>query len=295
MDLASFFDLAVDIHHIFPKVWCAKNGIDQPRRESIVNKTALSARTNRKIGGRSPRDYLKVVEAESGIAGQELDVVLSTHLLDPAALRTANFEAFFADRRSRILQLIRQAMGKPVVDADPESPTALVEEDEELADTVTEVDLGGAPEDVEATSRAMRLPSPHGGREAISPTLATVPGFVSPSRHSFSDVSGPPQDAKLQRDFHAAMVNVYRRAKEEAGYHATLFLRMVSEHGGLVAAQRLLHSPTVSDGFRALWERGRLDLTMEALVQQAQFASLFTEEELEIARDRLEQYGYSPS
>ena len=37
MNMATFFDYRVDIHHIFPKAWCTKNGIDLPRRESIVN------------------------------------------------------------------------------------------------------------------------------------------------------------------------------------------------------------------------------------------------------------------
>jgi hypothetical protein len=42
----------------------------------------------------------------------------------------------------------------------------------------------------------------------------------------------------------------------------------------------------------ALYERGRLDLTVEALVVQPQFASLFTDEEIEIAGRRLDQLGY---
>jgi hypothetical protein len=52
--MAVFFKYKVDIHHIFPKAWCIKNDVDDLRRESIVNKTALSRATNIKIGGRSP-------------------------------------------------------------------------------------------------------------------------------------------------------------------------------------------------------------------------------------------------
>jgi hypothetical protein len=37
---SSYFRDAIDIHHIFPKAWCVKEGIDANRRESIVNKTA---------------------------------------------------------------------------------------------------------------------------------------------------------------------------------------------------------------------------------------------------------------
>ena len=67
-----------------------------------------------------------------------------------------------------------------------------------------------------------------------------------------------------------------------------------SDLGGLAAARRLLHTPTVSDGFTALWERGRLDLSVEALVLQERFRNLFTEQELERARERLAEYGYRP-
>lgn len=49
MNMASFFGYKIDIHHIFPKDWCRKNGIDHNRQESIVNKTAISYDTNRII------------------------------------------------------------------------------------------------------------------------------------------------------------------------------------------------------------------------------------------------------
>jgi hypothetical protein len=96
----------------------------------------------------------------------------------------------------------------------------------------------------------------------------------------------------LVKVFDAAMVEVYHQAKRQAGYNATYFLRMVSELGGYAAARQLLHSATVSDGFTALWEKGRLDLSVEALVLQERFAELFTEDERGIARLRLAQYGH---
>jgi hypothetical protein len=102
-----------------------------------------------------------------------------------------------------------------------------------------------------------------------------------------------PDLAALERAFHAAMVDVYRRARQEAGYQAGYFLQMVSEHGGLETARRLLHAPTPSEGFTALWERRRLDLTVEAVVLRPKFAPLFTDEDRDIARTRLQEYGYS--
>jgi hypothetical protein len=93
-------------------------------------------------------------------------------------------------------------------------------------------------------------------------------------------------------DFESAMRGIYHRAKDEAGYTATYFLSMLAEHGGLETAHRLLVATKISDGFTALWERHRLDLTVEALVLKPEFQALFSDEELETARRRLEQFDY---
>lgn len=54
IDIAGFFELSVDVHHIFPRKWCDDRGIEPGRRDSIINKTPLSWDTNRSIGGRAP-------------------------------------------------------------------------------------------------------------------------------------------------------------------------------------------------------------------------------------------------
>jgi uncharacterized LabA/DUF88 family protein len=101
-----------------------------------------------------------------------------------------------------------------------------------------------------------------------------------------------PRGGQLKSDFHEAMLNIYRRAKSECRYDAKVFLGMVVEHGGLEAAKRLLHAPDVQEGFTRLWECGRLDLTMEALIIQDPWNQLFTAEELAIAKRRLTQHGW---
>lgn len=87
------------------------------------------------------------------------------------------------------------------------------------------------------------------------------------------------------------MRDVYARAKREAGYNATAFLRMLTQQGGLVTAQTLLRNTGTSEGFTALWQKGRLDLTVEAVVLREEFAPLFTDEELDTARHRLTEFG----
>jgi len=98
---------------------------------------------------------------------------------------------------------------------------------------------------------------------------------------------------KLERQFHAAMLRIYTRARDEAHYTAKRFRRMVGKHGGRETARILLEAPGVSEGYTALWERRRLDLTVEALVLQPAWRGLFTEEELAITAKRLKDYGYN--
>lgn len=97
----------------------------------------------------------------------------------------------------------------------------------------------------------------------------------------------------LEADFNEAMLNIYKRAKSEAHYTATRFLGMVVERGGLETARYLLHAETVSDGYAALWERGRLDLAVEVLILEPRWRPLFNMAELQVAVRRLREYGYS--
>ena len=71
----------------------------------------------------------------------------------------------------------------------------------------------------------------------------------------------------------------------------TTFLQMLNERGGLATARALL-SGTPSDGFTKLWELGRLDLAVEALVIREQWHSMFSSTELAVARRRLTDAGF---
>ncbi|TIV12675.1 MAG: hypothetical protein E5W02_18750, partial [Mesorhizobium sp.] len=57
-DHTVFFGENVDIHHIFPQAWCKARNISKDVFDSIINKTPLSYRTNRIIGGDAPSTYL---------------------------------------------------------------------------------------------------------------------------------------------------------------------------------------------------------------------------------------------
>ena len=101
--------------------------------------------------------------------------------------------------------------------------------------------------------------------------------------------------ALLERRFHEALLSLYKRAKAECGDNATRFLQMVNERGGLQTAHFLLHASSLSEGSTILWQKGRLDLTLEKLVLDRQWQELFSDEERGIARKRLSELGYLPS
>lgn len=100
--------------------------------------------------------------------------------------------------------------------------------------------------------------------------------------------------ADVLKTFDKAMQDVYVRAKQEAGYNATYFLEMLHQHGGMGTARRLLASNGASYGFTALWQRNRLDLTVENVVLGPEFRALFTNDELDTAQRRLQDYGFDP-
>jgi hypothetical protein len=134
-DHTVFFGENVDVHHIFPKDWAKKSGHAPAVYDSIINKTPLSFRTNRIIGGDAPSAYLAKLEkgttTNPGPSPERLDAFLRSHLIDPARLRADDFEGFLADRQRQLLTLIGEAMGKPAYGGPEADDGVDVEEAEE--------------------------------------------------------------------------------------------------------------------------------------------------------------------
>ena len=103
---------SIDIHHIFPRAWCERANIPARVYNSVINKTPIDADTNKKIGGRSPSDYL--ARLESGVNPETLDSILESHWVEPELLRSDDFAKCFIERGEAMLELIGEAMGKPI-------------------------------------------------------------------------------------------------------------------------------------------------------------------------------------
>lgn len=112
IDLQTYYSESIDIHHIFPRAYCRKNNIPKDLCNSIINKTPLSSKTNRAIGGNAPTVYLEFLETEEQIAPEILDEVLKTHLIDVDALRSNDFHTFFEKRKQALYYKALKAMGR---------------------------------------------------------------------------------------------------------------------------------------------------------------------------------------
>jgi hypothetical protein len=122
-DQTIFFDEGVDIHHIFPEAWCKAQKIDVKVYDTVINKTPLSYRTNRIIGGVAPSKYLQKLEEGKGSKGHieeppitraVLDSYVASHCIPVDHLRADDFESFMNERRKALLKLIASVTGHKI-------------------------------------------------------------------------------------------------------------------------------------------------------------------------------------
>jgi len=110
---------SVDDHHIFPRAYLnpSKEEPAYPAQlvDCILNRTMIDGTTNRRIGKRSPDQYLGEIREElEGAKSGAFGEVLESHLLpaaDDSPLVEANFEAFLDWREGRIAEAVAAATG----------------------------------------------------------------------------------------------------------------------------------------------------------------------------------------
>jgi len=115
IDINTFLSESIDIHHIFPKAWCIQNNIPKEKYDCIVNKTPLSSRTNQIIGGKAPSQYLRKIQETNNISQEQISEILKTHVINPDALYSDDFDLFFSIRKTELLKRIEKAIGKEIL------------------------------------------------------------------------------------------------------------------------------------------------------------------------------------
>ena len=84
------------------------------RCDCIVNKTALSAKTNRMIGGITPSAYLSRVQKNAGITPARMDEILASRLVAPRSCVPTTSQLSSRRKKSELLDRVETAMGEPI-------------------------------------------------------------------------------------------------------------------------------------------------------------------------------------
>ena len=114
MDFSTYSDEKIDIHHIFPKDYCISMHYEKNKWNSVVNKTPISASSNREIGGYAPSVYLGKLEKKRAVSPEDLDGYVETHWINHNLLRDDDFQNFIIDRAEKLLRAIEQATGRTI-------------------------------------------------------------------------------------------------------------------------------------------------------------------------------------
>src|SRR5271166_2578419 len=109
-------EVAIDVHHIFPKQWCEERKIVAAEFDSIIDKTPISYKANRMIGGNAPSYYLRALQnhKQVGLDDADMDGLVRSHRVNPQTLRSDDFDAFYEDRGRELCTIIERAMGKKI-------------------------------------------------------------------------------------------------------------------------------------------------------------------------------------
>lgn len=116
MSIATYTIDSIDIHHIFPADYC-EGKYPREKWNSIINKTMISASTNRSIGGVAPSQYVNKLFRRHHNT-ESVKQAIETHKIDFDLLYSDNFSSFFIDRAKRLLNRIEAATGKTVTGRD---------------------------------------------------------------------------------------------------------------------------------------------------------------------------------
>ena len=114
IEAQTYFEDKIDIHHVFPEAWCKRAGIPRESYNSVVNKTPLSATTNRQIGGRAPSVYVPSIQSRAGIEDETMTAILASHRIESELLRGDQYWRFFAQRAEALLSRIEHVMRKEI-------------------------------------------------------------------------------------------------------------------------------------------------------------------------------------
>ncbi len=100
---------------------------------------------------------------------------------------------------------------------------------------------------------------------------------------------------ELDRAFEKAVDEMLREIDKlreiTNNYDPIYFKKMRNESGAVAATKELVVKPNQTSGFKRLCDAGLSRLTLEALVLRPEFQELFSENEIECAKNNLRNQG----
>jgi hypothetical protein len=76
--VGDLISLRGDIHHLFPKDYLKKNGLDRSKYNQIANYVYMQSEINIKVGNKPPKDYFEIIESQM-LENNKLVSGLSNH------------------------------------------------------------------------------------------------------------------------------------------------------------------------------------------------------------------------
>ena len=75
--VSDLISLRGDIHHLFPKDYLMKNGLDRGKYNQIANYVYMQSEINIKVGNKSPKDYFEIVNTQILNGNQQVSAISS--------------------------------------------------------------------------------------------------------------------------------------------------------------------------------------------------------------------------
>ncbi len=100
------------------------------------------------------------------------------------------------------------------------------------------------------------------------------------------------EHAALAQRFENEMKDLYHRRLKEMRYNAGYLRSLIAQYGGLDAARRIIAIEEPSEGLTKLALAEHLELSVQWLMLEPHYASLFIADELRTAWDQLNEWHY---
>ena len=244
IDIYAYIEDAIDIHHVFPRHWCASHDVEWWIADCIVNKTALDAHTNRRIGGNAPSVYLSRIESGDRIEPHVVDGFLRSHDIDPVALRRDDFAQFFNQRFESLIRHAERAMGKPVNRRPGRDESPFAEQDVDIEQGVRSLLAAGESAVVEFKSTARCNLHTGASDPAVAwAVIKTIAAFMN--THGGTLLVGV--------DDHGCPVGIERdyplvKGRDRDGWELWLTAVVKTALGAIAATDLLVRFCTIDDG-----------------------------------------------